>query len=99
MTSSAADSDSTPNQKTCEHICPYLSGEVSITPESRLSEMFVELVDTLVEEFDVIDLLQDLIVGRTALAGVDTGGLLLPDQQGRLRLVAESSAGTAARRH
>ncbi|MGY1737606.1 hypothetical protein [Geodermatophilus sp. SYSU D00684] len=63
--------------------------------EQRLAEVFVELADTLAEEFDVVDLLQILperfLTERCVeLVDTDTAGLLLADQPGNLRLVAHA---------
>jgi GAF domain-containing protein len=56
-----------------------------------LSETFVELTDTLVADFDVIDFLH-VLTGRSAtLLDVSAVGLLLADQRGELRVVAASS--------
>jgi len=56
--------------------------------EQRLAEVFVELADTLVEEFDVIDFLQTLTERCVELVDTDAAGLMLDDQRGNLRLVA-----------
>jgi transcriptional regulator with GAF, ATPase, and Fis domain len=62
-----------------------------MTREQRLSRVFVELADTLVAQFDVIDFLQNLIERSVELLGVDAAGLMLADQRGRLRLVVSST--------
>src|ERR687898_2506248 len=56
--------------------------------EQRLAEVFVELADTLVEEFDVIDFLQTLIERCVEVVDTDAAGLMLDDQRGRLQVVA-----------
>ncbi|MCG8916050.1 GAF and ANTAR domain-containing protein [Actinokineospora sp. PR83] len=58
--------------------------------DDRLVEVFVELADTLVDEFDVIDFLHLLVDRCVDVLGVDAAGLLLTDQQGHLRLMASS---------
>jgi GAF domain-containing protein len=58
--------------------------------EQRLAEVFVELADTLVEEFDVVDLLQTLTERCVELVDTDAAGLMLDDQRGNLRLVAHT---------
>jgi GAF domain-containing protein len=58
--------------------------------EQRLTEVFVELADTLVEEFDVVDLLQTLTERCVELVDTDAAGLMLDDQRGNLRLVAHT---------
>jgi GAF domain-containing protein len=62
--------------------------------EQRLAGAFVELADTLVAEFDVIDFLHTLTDRSVELLGADAAGLMLSDQRGNLRLIA-SSAETA----
>ena len=57
----------------------------------RLIETFVELADTLVEDFDTIAFLQVLVDRCVELLEVDAAGLLLADLHGRLRLIAPSS--------
>jgi len=54
----------------------------------RLAQVFVELADTLVEEFDVVDLLQVLTERSVELLGADASGLMLADQRGQLQLMA-----------
>jgi GAF domain-containing protein len=58
--------------------------------ELRLARVFVELADTLVAEFDVIDFLHTLADRIVELLGVDAAGLMLADQRGSLRLIASS---------
>lgn len=59
--------------------------------ETKLAEAFVSLADTLVADFDVVDLLQDLVEGCVALLEVSAAGLLLADQRGGLRVLASTS--------
>src|ERR1700719_4006223 len=56
-----------------------------------LSETFVELTDTMVADFDVIDFLHFLTDRSVQLLDVSAAGLLLPDPRGELRVVAASS--------
>ncbi len=56
-----------------------------------LSEMFVELTDTMVAGFDVIDFLHLLTDRSVKLLDVSAAGLLLADPRGELRVVAASS--------
>jgi len=53
----------------------------------RLAQVFVELADTLIEDFDVVDFLQTLTERCVELLGVDAAGLMLTDQRGGLRLI------------
>lgn len=59
--------------------------------ETRLAEAFVGLADTLVADFDVVDLVQHLVEECVALLGVSAAGLLLDDQRGGLRVLASTS--------
>jgi transcriptional regulator with GAF, ATPase, and Fis domain len=56
--------------------------------EKRLAQVFVELADTLVEEFDVVDFLQTLSERCVELVDTDAAGLMLDDQHGALQVVA-----------
>ncbi|HEV2378128.1 MAG TPA: GAF and ANTAR domain-containing protein [Streptosporangiaceae bacterium] len=56
-----------------------------------LSEAFVELTDTMVVGFDVIDFLHVLTDRSVQLLDVSAAGLLLADPRGELRVVAASS--------
>jgi transcriptional regulator with GAF, ATPase, and Fis domain len=60
----------------------------------RLAHVFVEMADTLVDEFDVIEFLQ-MVTARTAeLADVSAVGLLLADHHGQLQFMAASDEET-----
>ncbi|MDX6231645.1 MAG: hypothetical protein QOH68_596 [Nocardioidaceae bacterium] len=59
--------------------------------EQRLAHVFVELADTLVAEFDVIEFLHTLTDRTVELLGADAAGLMLADQRGNLRLIASSA--------
>jgi GAF domain-containing protein len=59
--------------------------------EQALAETFVMLADTLVDDYDVVDLLDRLVVACVDLLGVTAAGLLLDDQKGKLAVVASSS--------
>ena len=56
-----------------------------------LSETFVELTDTMVADFDVIDFLHMLTDRSAQLLEVAAVGLLLADPRGELRVIAASS--------
>jgi transcriptional regulator with GAF, ATPase, and Fis domain len=59
--------------------------------QQRLVETLVELADTLVDEYDVIDFMQTLAERSIELVGVSAAGIMLADAEGRLRHAACSS--------
>src|SRR5712692_3713057 len=59
--------------------------------QDLLSETFVELTDTMVAGFDVIDFLHVLTDRSVRLLDVSAAGLLLADPRGELRVLAASS--------
>jgi GAF domain-containing protein len=59
--------------------------------ESLLSKTFVQLADSLVDDFDLIELLTLLSDRCVALFEAGAAGILLADQRGSLQLVAASS--------
>jgi len=56
-----------------------------------LTETFVQLADSLIDEFDIIDLLTLLADRSTRLLEVDAAGILLADASGNLRVMAASN--------
>ena len=59
--------------------------------QELLSDTFVELADTMVADFDVIDFLHMLADRSVQLLGASAAGVMLADPRGQLRLVAASS--------
>jgi transcriptional regulator with GAF, ATPase, and Fis domain len=62
--------------------------------EQRLMRAFVELSDTLVADYDVVDLLHRLAEHSVALLDAAAAGILLSDQRGGLKVIAASSERT-----
>jgi GAF domain-containing protein len=62
--------------------------------EENLAETFVELADTLVAEFDVVEFLHHLCERCVELLGVDAVGLMLADAGGKLQVMASTSEQT-----
>lgn len=60
----------------------------------ELADVLVELADTLVDHFDVIDFLHVLTQRCVQLLDVSAAGLLLTDAQGSLQVVAASTERT-----
>ena len=57
----------------------------------RLSDLFVDVADTLVADFDLVDFLHNLTEHAAAVSGADAVGLMLADQHGKLRFMAASN--------
>jgi GAF domain-containing protein len=59
--------------------------------EQALAKAFVTLADTLVADYDVIDVLHQLTIECVELLRVDAAGLLLSDLRGTLQMAAAST--------
>lgn len=59
--------------------------------ERLLADAFVGLADTLVDDYDVIDVLDRLVGYSVSLLAADAAGIMLADLNGRLRVVASSN--------
>ncbi|GHB75182.1 GAF domain-containing protein [Streptomyces xanthochromogenes] len=62
--------------------------------EQQLSQIFLDVADTLVADFDIIEFLQRFTENCARLLGVDAAGILLADEEGHLRLLAASDENT-----
>ncbi|SNS74146.1 GAF domain-containing protein [Actinoplanes regularis] len=68
--------------------------KVSDMAQPPLSDVFIEMADTLVDDFDVLDFLHTLTERCVELLGVTAAGLMLTDGAGNLQVVAASSERT-----
>jgi GAF domain-containing protein len=68
--------------------------EVSVMTEIQIVDVFVELADTLVDDFDIMDVLHVLTERSVTLVKASAVGLLLADERGTLQVVAASSERT-----
>lgn len=62
-----------------------------MTRESTLARTLVELADTLVADFDVVDILTLLADRCVEVLDVDAAGIMLASSDGHLRVIASSS--------
>ena len=62
-----------------------------MTREQRLARTLVELAQTLVDDFDVVDLTTLLVERSVELLDASAAGLVLADRSGSLRLMASTS--------
>lgn len=62
-----------------------------VSREARLSAAFLKVADTLVGDYDVVDLLDTLVQECTVLVKSDAGGLLIADTDGWLQLIASTN--------
>jgi GAF domain-containing protein len=62
-----------------------------LSREALLTEAIVQVVDTLVEDFDLVDVLTTLTTRCTEILGADAAGIMLTEPGGDLRVMASSS--------
>ncbi|WP_298252145.1 GAF and ANTAR domain-containing protein [uncultured Arthrobacter sp.] len=63
----------------------------SITRASRVSAAFVKIADTLVDEYDSLDLVQTLVEQSVELLDAAAAGLMIADPNGVLQVLASTS--------
>jgi hypothetical protein len=63
----------------------------TMSREDLIADTFVGIVDSLVDEFDIIDMLTGLTLGCVDLDLATASGILLADDHGKLRVMAASS--------
>lgn len=69
----------------------YIAPMTNASREKELVETFVELADTLVTGYDVVDLLHRLVTRCARTLDVAGVGILIPDADGTLEVVASTS--------
>lgn len=72
-------------------VAPGATERFIVTREQRLATTFVDLADSLVEDFDVVDLMMLLAERSVELLDAAAAGLLLADADGNLCLMAATS--------
>jgi GAF domain-containing protein len=73
---------------------PYREALMATVSKERLAEVFVEMADTLVDDFDLIDFLHTVTTRTAELIDVPAVGLLLADVHGALQFMAASTEAT-----
>lgn len=71
-----------------------VSGSADTGREQQLLSAFVNIADTLVDDYDVVDMLHRLAGYCVSLLGASAAGLLLSDQKGGLQVMASSDERT-----
>ncbi|MFJ5049950.1 ANTAR domain-containing protein [Streptomyces sp. NPDC088719] len=66
----------------------------SMSREQQVSEVFVKVADSLIDDFDVIDFLEELCAHCVSLLDVSAAGILLGNEKSLLHTVAASDENT-----
>ena len=81
-----------PDAEVCRVVPGAYRGDVRGPDRERLlTDAFVEMADTLVDDYDVLEFLHSLATHCVGLLGVDACGLMLADREGVLRVAASST--------
>ncbi|MFP3465342.1 ANTAR domain-containing protein [Leifsonia sp. SIMBA_070] len=64
---------------------------MTFTREQGMLRAFAQLADTLVADYDVVDLLQSLVDLTSGLLGATASGVMLADENGELDVIASTS--------
>ena len=67
---------------------------MSSVESKQIARVFVEVADTHVDEFDLLEFLQMVTVRTSELVGAQAAGLLLSDERGSLQFMAASDERT-----
>jgi GAF domain-containing protein len=62
-----------------------------VSRQQRINEAFVAVADTLIADYDLIDLLHTLVAACADVLDVEAAGLVLADDEGDLQLLASTS--------
>lgn len=65
--------------------------DTHMIPQAQLLSFFVEVTDTLVDDFDLIEFLHTLTTKAAIVSGAASVGLVLTDNQDRVRYMASSN--------
>ncbi len=71
-----------------------MEAEMTTVESKELARVFVEVADTLVDDFDLVEFLQMLTIRTSELVGAQAAGLLLSDERGVLQFMAASDERT-----
>lgn len=61
--------------------------------EARMVAAFVEMADTLIDDYDIVDVLHRLVEHTVELIDCAAAGLMLTDQRGSMQVLASSTDG------